>query len=162
MTSLTTCLWFDFGKAEQAAEFYTTVFDDCEIQGIDRYPEDSPGPAGQVMTARFRIGTQEFVGLNGGPNYTFSEAISFQIPCADQAEIDRYWDALTADGGQEGPCGWLKDRFGVSWQVVPVQLPQLLNQPDAERAQAAFGAMMKQTRPVIAEIQDAVAAVTTG
>lgn len=156
MSDLITCLWFDFGKAEQAAAFYAEVFDDVEILGTDRYPEDSPGPAGQVMTVRFRIGAHQFLGLNGGPNYSFTEAISFQIPCADQAEIDHYWDALT-DGGEEGPCGWLKDKFGLSWQVVPTRLPELLTHDDPAKAQAAFSAMMQQKRPVIAEIEDAAA-----
>ncbi|MGH3567050.1 MAG: VOC family protein, partial [Pseudonocardia sp.] len=122
------CLWFD-GQAEQAAAHYTTVFPHSKILGMTRYGPDMPGPEGSVLTVTFSLDGQQFVGLNGGPQFTFSEAISFQILCADQDEVDHYWERLS-DGGEEGPCGWLKDRFGVSWQVVPTALLDLIDDPD--------------------------------
>jgi predicted 3-demethylubiquinone-9 3-methyltransferase (glyoxalase superfamily) len=138
--TITPCLWFD-DQAEEAATFYTSVFEDSEILDVSHYGEDSPRPAGTVLTVRFRIRGQEFTALNGGPEFTFSEAISFEIDCADQAEVDRYWEAL-AKSGEEGPCGWLKDRYGVSWQVVPRRLPELLNAPDRAGAQRVMQAML--------------------
>jgi predicted 3-demethylubiquinone-9 3-methyltransferase (glyoxalase superfamily) len=140
MQTITPCLWFDT-EAEEAAAFYTALFDDSEILEVSHYGEDSPRPAGTVLTVQFRIRGQEFTALNGGPEFTFSEAISFQVDCADQAEVDRYWEGL-AKGGEEGPCGWLKDRFGLSWQVVPRRLPELLQGQDAAGAQRAMQAML--------------------
>jgi predicted 3-demethylubiquinone-9 3-methyltransferase (glyoxalase superfamily) len=151
------CLWFD-GQAEQAAQHYTSIFPNSEIAGITRYGPDTPGEEGAVMTVDFRLDGQPYVGLNGGPQFMFNEAISFQIMCADQEEVDRYWSRLS-DGGEEGPCGWLKDRFGVSWQVVPTRLYELLSDPDAERAQRAMQAMLRQHKIVIAEVERAADAV---
>ena len=140
-TPLTTCLWFDT-QAEEAATYYTSIFRDAKLGNISRYGEGGPRPAGMVITAEFELNGQRFVALNGGPEYTFTEAISFQIPCADQAEVDYYWEQLTADGGQPGPCGWLKDKFGVSWQVIPVVLGSLLGDPDPHKAARATQAML--------------------
>src|ERR1700712_1435947 len=120
-------LWFD-NQAEEAAEFYLSVFTNSRILEVARYTEAGPGPAGTVMTVEFELDGQRFVGINGGPHFTFDEAISFQIDCEDQNEVDYYWDRLV-DGGQESQCGWLKDRFGVSWQVVPVGMEAILNDP---------------------------------
>ena len=117
MSMFTTCLWFD-GKAQEAAEFYVSVFPNSSLDGLEYYPEGSRGEAGSVLTASFTLDGQKFIGLNGGPHFTFSEAVSLQIPCTTQGEIDHYWDLLTADGGEESMCGRLKDKFGFSWQVV--------------------------------------------
>src|SRR5215468_4460458 len=133
------CLWFDHGQAEQAAEHYVSIFPNSRILGVTRYGPDTPSPEGGVLTVDFSLDGQRYVGLNGGPEFTFSEAVSFQIMCADQDEVDHYWDRL-ADGGEEGPCGWLKDRFGVSWQVVPTVLDELIHDPDEARAQRAMQA----------------------
>ena len=126
MTELTNCLWFDT-QGEEAANFYVGVFDDSSLGDITRYGAGER--AGEVMTVEFTLCGSKFVALNGGPQFAFTEAISFQIPCVDQAEVDRYWDALS-EGGEEGPCGWLKDRYGLSWQVVPNRLTELLASPD--------------------------------
>ncbi|GAA2013270.1 VOC family protein [Nakamurella flavida] len=144
MAVMTTCLWFD-DQAEQAAEFYLSVFPNSAITGLTRQGPGGHGEPGQVVTVTFDLDGHPFMGLNGGPMFSFSEAISFQIPCADQAEIDRFWAALTADGGQEGRCGWLKDRFGVSWQVIPADIGELLGgEPAAAgRATAAMMTMGK-------------------
>jgi predicted 3-demethylubiquinone-9 3-methyltransferase (glyoxalase superfamily) len=150
----TTCLWFDT-QAEEAAQFYTSVFKDTRMGQVSRYGEAGPRPAGTVITAEFELNGQKFVALNGGPEYTFTEAVSFQIPCADQAEVDYYWDRLTADGGEPGPCGWVKDRFGLSWQVVPTVLSSLLSDPDPGRAAAATKAMMSMGKLDIAELERA-------
>lgn len=147
------CLWFD-GQAEQAAAHYTAVFPDSKVLGVTRYGPDMPGPEGSVMTVNFSLDGQQFVGLNGGPQFTFSEAISFQILCADQDEVDHYWRRLS-EGGEEGPCGWLKDRFGVSWQVVPTALLELVDDPDPGRAQRATQAMMGMSKIEIAELRRA-------
>jgi predicted 3-demethylubiquinone-9 3-methyltransferase (glyoxalase superfamily) len=120
-TPLTTCLWFET-QAEAAATFDTTIFPGAKLGSVSRFGQGGPRPAGMVITAEFEINGQQFVALNGGPEYSFTEAVSFQIPCADQAEVDYCWDRLTADGGQPGRCGWLKDKFGVSWQVIPAAL----------------------------------------
>ena len=147
------CLWFDT-EAEDAANFYTSVFPNSKIAEVSRYGEAGPREAGMVMTVAFELNGHRFVALNGGPEFTFSEAISFQINCADQAEVDRYWAALS-DGGQEGPCGWVKDRFGVSWQVVPEELPALLSDPDPDRAQRATRAMLSMGKLDLAAIRRA-------
>ena len=139
MRKITPCLWFDT-EGEDAARFYTSVFKNARILGISRYGDEGPR-AGSVMTVSFELDGEEFVALNGGPEYRFTEAVSFQISCADQAEVDQYWTALT-EGGQPGPCGWLKDRFGVSWQVIPTALPELLNHPDPATAHRVMAAMM--------------------
>ncbi|MFP5284066.1 MAG: VOC family protein [Actinomycetes bacterium] len=149
------CLWFDT-QAEEAAAFYCSVFPHSTILTVTRYPEGFPGEPGTVMTVEFDLDGQRYTALNGGPRFTFSEATSFQIDCADQAEVDYYWDALTADGGEEGQCGWLKDRFGLSWQVVPFALMEkTLADPDPTRAQRAVQALLQQTKIDIAEIQRA-------
>ncbi len=144
------CLWFD-GQAEQAAAHYISIFPNSRILGTTLYPPDAPGPEGQVMTVGFSLDGQEYVGLNGGPQFTFSEAISFQILCTDQEEVDHYWDRLS-EGGEEGPCGWLKDRFGVSWQVVPTRLPELVGDPDPGRAGRAMQAMLTMGKIDIGEL----------
>ncbi|GAA4204739.1 VOC family protein [Actinocatenispora rupis] len=153
MDKLNPCLWFDT-QAEEAAEFYTKVFPNSRIVEISRYADNVPDRAGTVLTVAFELDGTRFVALNGGPEFTFSEAVSFQINCADQAETDRYWEALT-DGGEEGPCGWLKDRFGVSWQVVPTEMMALLQDPDPARAARATAAMMQMKRLDVAAIRRA-------
>jgi predicted 3-demethylubiquinone-9 3-methyltransferase (glyoxalase superfamily) len=153
MPKQTPCLWFD-GQAEQAAAHYTAIFPNSEILGVTRYGPDAPGQEGAVMTVEFSLDGQHYVGLNGGPQFTFTEAISFQIHCADQDEVDHYWTKLS-DGGEEGPCGWLKDRFGVSWQVVPDRLLELVSDPDPGRAQRAMQAMMGMRKIVIGEVERA-------
>ena len=150
---ITTCLWFDT-QAEEAADFYVSVFDGSKILNTARYGDDGPGPAGQVMTVEFEIEGRKFLALNGGPAFSFSEAVSFVIDCSSQEEVDRYWSALTA-GGAESQCGWLKDKFGVSWQVVPSVLSQLLGGPDQEGAQRAMQAMLGMRKLEIAELQAA-------
>lgn len=145
MQRITPFLWFDT-QAEEAAHFYTSVFKNSRILEVVRYGDAGPGPAGSVMTVSFELDGQAFIGLNGGPeNYSFSEAISFQIHCETQDEVDHYWGALT-DGGEPGPCGWLKDKYGLSWQVVPAGLPELLSDPDAGKAQRAMQAMLSMSK----------------
>jgi predicted 3-demethylubiquinone-9 3-methyltransferase (glyoxalase superfamily) len=134
-------LWFDT-EALEAAEFYCSVFKDSSIGDVARYPEGSPGPTGEIMTVSFELDGQPFVGINGGPQFRFTEAVSFQIDCADQAEVDYFWERLTADGGEEVQCGWLKDRFGLSWQVVPAGMEELFTDPDPARSQRAMQAML--------------------
>ncbi|CAN7386074.1 VOC family protein [Arthrobacter sp. LjRoot14] len=150
---ITTCLWFN-SQAEQAADFYVSVFDDSKILNVARYGDVGPGPAGQAMTVEFEIEGRKFLGLNGGPAFTFTEAVSFVINCSSQEEVDRYWTALTA-GGSEGQCGWLKDKFGLSWQVVPSVMGQLLGGPDPAGAQRAMQAMLGMRKLVISELQAA-------
>ncbi|MFJ2814715.1 VOC family protein [Streptomyces sp. NPDC087294] len=137
----TTCLWYD-GQAEEAAEFYVSIFKDSRITRITHSTESGPGPVGSVLTVEFTLFGQRFVGLNGGPQFTFDEAISFQVPCADQAEIDHHWDRLMADGGRPLACGWVKDRYGLCWQIVPEMLVGLLTDPDPKKAARAMEAML--------------------
>ena len=153
MSKLSTCLWFD-DKAEEAARFYTGLFKDTSMGEILRYGRDTPGKEGAVMTVSFTLFGEEFVALNGGPEYHFSPAVSFMVKCADQAEIDRYWDAL-ADGGEEMQCGWVTDRFGVSWQITPAVLFDMLNDSDPQKAYRATQAMLKMVKLDIAELQRA-------
>jgi predicted 3-demethylubiquinone-9 3-methyltransferase (glyoxalase superfamily) len=153
MQTITPCLWFDT-QGEEAATFYTSIFRNSRILGVSRYGDSGPRPAGTVMTVSFELDGHQFVALNGGPEYVFNEAVSFQISCADQAEVDHYWTALT-EGGQPGPCGWLKDRFGVSWQVVPTALPELLNHPDPAAAQRVMAAMMTMGKIEVDELRKA-------
>ena len=134
------CLWFD-DRAEQAAELYTSIFPNSSIGQVTRYGPGMPSPEGSVMTVEFTLDGRPYTALNGGPQFTFSEAVSFQIMCTDQAEVDHYWDHLT-EGGEESMCGWLKDRFGVSWQVVPIGWMALLEDPDPERVRRASEALM--------------------
>ncbi|GGV04697.1 VOC family protein [Streptomyces filipinensis] len=149
-----TCLWFD-GQAEEAAEFYVSVFKNSSIGRVGRYTEAGPGPAGSVLVAEFTANGQKFVALNGGPQFRFNEAVSFQILCADQDEIDYYWTKLTEDGGEAGPCGWLKDRYGVSWQVVYDRMPDLIGDPDQEKAARTMKAMMAMGKLDVAALERA-------
>jgi predicted 3-demethylubiquinone-9 3-methyltransferase (glyoxalase superfamily) len=150
---ITTCLWFD-NQAEEAANYYLGIFKDSTLGGIVRYTEAGPGPAGSVLTVEFELNGQKFVGVNGGPMFTFSEAISFQIRCADQGEVDYYWSRLT-EGGEEVQCGWLKDRYGVSWQVVPAALIEMVSDPDPVRATRTTEAMFTMTKLDIAALRSA-------
>jgi predicted 3-demethylubiquinone-9 3-methyltransferase (glyoxalase superfamily) len=152
------CLWFD-REAEQAAAHYTAIFPNSEIVSVSRYGPDRPEREREVMTVEFSLDGQRYVALNGGPQFPFTEAVSFQIHCADQAEVDHYWSRLTV-GGEPGPCGWLKDRFGLSWQVVPVRLFELVGDPDPGRSQRATQAMLTMKRIVIAELERAADAVS--
>lgn len=150
---ITTCLWFD-NQAEEAANYYLGIFKDSTLGGIVRYTEAGPGPAGSVLTVEFELNGQKFVGVNGGPMFTFSEAISFQIRCADQGEVDYYWSRLT-EGGEEVQCGWLKDRYGVSWQVVPAALIEMVSDPDPVKAARTTEAMFTMTKLDIAALRSA-------
>ena len=162
MDKISPCLWFD-GQAEEAAKFYTSIFPNSRIDAIDRSPGETPsGPAGMVLNVNFSLDGRSFIGLNGGPDFKFNEAISLSIDCADQAEVDRYWDALLAGGGEESVCGWLKDRYGVSWQVIPRQLPQLLNGPDREAAARVLEAMLKMVKIDVAELERAARGASVG
>ena len=138
---ITTCLWFDT-EGEEAASFYCSLLPNSRIRDVQRYGEAGPRPAGTVMTVDFELDGRPYLALNGGPDFPFTEAVSFQISCTDQDEVDHFWAALSASGGEEGPCGWLKDRFGLSWQIVPTALPELLSDPDPERASRAMTAML--------------------
>jgi len=162
MNKISPCLWFD-GKAEDAANFYTSIFPNSRITSVDRAPGETPsGPADMVLTVGFELDGQSFIALNGGPEFAFTEALSLSIDCADQAEVDRYWDALLADGGQESVCGWLKDRFGVSWQVVPRRLPELVNGPDREAAARVLEAMLRMVKIDVAELERAARGEAVG
>lgn len=141
---IVTCLWFD-GKAQEAAEFYLSVFKDGSIGRVAHYNDAGPGEPGSVMVVEFTVNGQKFVGLNGGSEFTFNEAVSFQVPCADQAEADYYWAKLT-EGGEEGPCGWLRDRFGLSWQVFPSEVLDLVTDPDPAKAKRATEAMYQMKK----------------
>ena len=156
MKNLVTCLWFDT-EAEDAAKFYTSIFPKSKLGKITHYGSAGPRPEGTVMTVGFELMGQEFVGLNGGPEFTFNQAISLQVMCDDQEEVDRYWEQLSA-GGEEGPCGWLTDKFGVPWQVVPTALPRLLEDPDREKSQRVMSAMMTMKKIQIDELERAAAA----
>ncbi len=147
-------LWFDTQGLE-AAEFYCSVFPNSRIVSTARYPEGAPGPAGEIMTVEYELDGQRYVHINGGPQFTFSEAVSFQITCADQAEVDHYWESLTSGGGEESVCGWLKDRFGLSWQIVPNRLYELVSDPDPARAKAATEAMLQMRKIVVADLESA-------
>jgi predicted 3-demethylubiquinone-9 3-methyltransferase (glyoxalase superfamily) len=156
MNAITPCLWFDT-EGEEAANFYASVFPNSTIRDVSRYGEAGPRAAGSVMTVSFELDGQPFVALNGGPQFTFSEAISFQVSCKNQQEVDTYWSKLS-DGGEEGPCGWLKDRYGVSWQIVPTALPELLGDPDREKSQRVMRAMLEMKKIQIDELERAAAA----
>ncbi|HWO48855.1 MAG TPA: VOC family protein [Solirubrobacterales bacterium] len=158
---ITPNLWFDM-NAEEAANFYVDLFDDGRILNVARYPEGSPGPAGEVMTVEWELNGQKFVGINGGPQFQFSEAVSFMISCKDQEEVDYYWDRLTADGGKEGQCGWLSDRFGLAWQVVPEGMDEVFSDPDPAKAERSMAAMMKMKKLDIAELRAAAEGVPAG
>ena len=153
MPTTTPCLWFD-GQAEEAATFYTEVFPRSAITRVSRYGPDMPMPEGTVLTVEFHLDGQRYTALNAGPQFSFTEAVSFQIACADSGEVDHYWSRLT-EGGEEGPCGWLKDRFGLSWQVVPDGLDELMADPDPGRASRATQAMMSMRKIDIAAMRAA-------
>jgi predicted 3-demethylubiquinone-9 3-methyltransferase (glyoxalase superfamily) len=149
----TTCLWFD-GQAEEAAKHYTSIFKNSKIGSISHYTEAGPAPAGSVLMVEFELNGQKFVGLNGGPEFKFNEAISFQIHCKDQDEVDYYWNKLT-EGGEESVCGWLKDKFGVSWQVIPDGLVEMLTDADPEKAKRTTEAMFAMKKLDIATLKKA-------
>ena len=146
-------LWFDT-QAEEAAAFYVSVFKNSSVITTTRYTEAGPGEPGTVMTVEFELDGQRFVGINGGPQFSFDEAVSFQVTCESQEELDYYWERLS-EGGQAGPCGWLKDRFGLSWQVVPKGMDEVFADPDPERARRAMQAMLKMGKIDIAELRRA-------
>jgi predicted 3-demethylubiquinone-9 3-methyltransferase (glyoxalase superfamily) len=163
---ITPCLWFD-SQAEDAARYYTGIFKDSRIVAITRYGEAGREihgrPAGSVMTVEFELNGQPFTALNGGPHFKFNEAVSFQIMCRDQEEVDFYWDRLRQGGDPNAQqCGWLKDKFGLSWQVVPTGMVEMLNNPDREKADRAMDAMMKMKKLDIAELQRAYEGETAG
>jgi len=145
MPKITPFLWFD-NSAEQAAQFYTSIFRNSKILQTSRYPEGAPGPKGSVMTMKFELNGQEFIALNGGPHFKFNEAISFEVNCETQKEIDEYWEKLTSGGGKEVQCGWLKDKYGLSWQIVPAALGQLMAYKDPKKAKRVTQAMMKMVK----------------
>src|SRR4051794_19957208 len=147
-------LWFDT-EAEAAAEFYTSVFPNSRIVTKTYYNNAVPSQAGQVMTVEWELDGQRFVGINGGPQFQFSEAVSFQVDCEDQGEIDYYWEKLTSDGGSEGPCGWLKDKFGLSWQITPTGMDEMLSDPESERGERAMKAMFDMKKLDIAALRAA-------
>lgn len=157
---LTPCLWFD-GQAEDAARFYVSIFENAKLGKVSRYGQEGfdvhHQPEGKVMVAEFTIEGQNFVALNGGPQFKFSEAISFQVSCDTQEEIDHYWSRLTADGGQEGSCGWLKDKFGLSWQIIPSTIGSMMTDPDPAKPQRVMKAFMQMRKLDLAELQRAYA-----
>jgi predicted 3-demethylubiquinone-9 3-methyltransferase (glyoxalase superfamily) len=152
MDAFTTCLWFDT-QGEEAARFYTAIFPNSSVGKVTPYPTGER--AGQTMTVDFELNGSKFVALNGGPNFTFNESISFMVPCQDQAEVDHYWTSLTEGGGEESMCGWLKDRFGVSWQVVPAGLEEMLSSLDPARAERVSQALFQMKKIVIADLEAA-------
>jgi len=155
MTAITPCLWFDT-EGEEAAAFYASIFKNSRILHVARYGEAGPRPAGSAMTVLFELDGQRFVALNGGPQFSFSEAISFQVDCRSQKEVDEYWSRL-GEGGEEGPCGWLKDRYGVSWQIVPLRLTELLSDPHHETSERVMRAMLQMKKIDIAALEQAAA-----
>ena len=154
MDAFTICPWYDT-NGEEAANFYARLFPNSSVGKVTPYPDGER--AGQPMTVDFVLNGMKFVALNGGPDFNFNESISFEVPCADQAEVDRYWTALTEGGGEESMCGWLKDRYGVSWQIVPTQLEDLLSSSDPERAQRVTQALFQMKKIVIADLEAAAA-----
>ena len=153
MDRITPCLWFDT-EAEEAAAFYTSVFPNARIVHVSHYGSAGPRPEGMVMEVEFELDGRSILALNGGPQFRFTEAISLQADCRDQDEVDRLWETLS-EGGEEGPCGWLKDRYGVSWQIVPSRMYELIADPDPERAQRAIAAMLQMGKLDIAELERA-------
>jgi predicted 3-demethylubiquinone-9 3-methyltransferase (glyoxalase superfamily) len=153
MQKITTYLWFD-NQAEEAAQFYTTLFGDSRIVDVQRYSEGGPGPAGSAMMVTFELAGQRFLALNGGPQFKFTEAISLYVECEDQKEVDDLWARLT-EGGEESQCGWLKDKWGLSWQIIPRRLAELLSDPDPARAQRAMQAMLGMQKIDIQALEDA-------
>lgn len=156
MDRITPCLWFDT-EAEEAAQFYTSLFPRSRIVDVSHYGSAGPRPEGMVMTVDFELDGRSFVALNGGRDFRFTEALSFQVDCEDQDEVDRLWETLS-DGGEKGPCGWLKDRYGLSWQIIPRALPTLLADPDREKAQRVMAAMLQMGKLDVAELERAAEA----
>lgn len=155
MSKIIPCLWYD-GQAEQAANFYVTLLPDSRIDNVQRSPADNPSmKAGGVLVVEFTLAGQQYIGLNGGPEFRFTEAVSFQVRTEDQAETDRLWDALIANGGEESQCGWLKDRWGLSWQITPKRLLELIGDSDPGRARRAMEAMLTMRRIDIAALDRA-------
>ncbi len=154
MQKIVPTLWFDT-EAEEAANFYTSIFKESEIVNVSHYGEEGPRPAGMVLTVTFRLHGQEYIALNGGPDFKFNEAISFLVNCESQEEVDDLWERLTAEGGEEGPCGWLKDKFGVSWQIVPTILDRYLQDEDSAKANRVMKAMLQMKKIEIADLQRA-------
>jgi len=154
-TTITPCLWFD-NDLEEAAEFYTSVFPNSSVEGLTRYTDAGPGKPGEIAYGTFVLDGNRLLGIHGGPEFPFSQAVSFEVRCADQAEVDHYWAKLV-DGGEESQCGWLKDRYGLSWQIVPERLYELLEDPDPARAAAATTAMLGMRKIVVADLEAAVA-----
>jgi predicted 3-demethylubiquinone-9 3-methyltransferase (glyoxalase superfamily) len=144
MQKITPFLWFD-GKAEEAMNFYVSIFKNSKIVSVTRYGEAGPGPKGTVMTAKFELNGQEFVALNGGPQFTFTEAVSFVVNCATQQEVDEFWEKLSEDGNKSR-CGWLKDKYGLSWQVVPTVLVEMIQDKDAEKSKRVMQAMLQMDK----------------
>jgi predicted 3-demethylubiquinone-9 3-methyltransferase (glyoxalase superfamily) len=155
MKNIVPCLWFDT-EGEEAAKFYTSIFPSSKINSVARYGSAGPRQEETVMTVDFELDGVPFVALNGGPQFRFSEAVSFQVMCESQDEVDHYWSRLS-EGGEEGPCGWLKDKFGLSWQIVPTALPRLLTDPDREKSQRVMAAMLQMKKIEIAELEEAAA-----
>jgi predicted 3-demethylubiquinone-9 3-methyltransferase (glyoxalase superfamily) len=151
---ITPCLWFD-GRVDEAIDFYGTIFDDVRVDGVQRYGEGAPLPAGTILTATIVIAGQDLMVLNGGPHYKLSEAFSLYVPCETQEEVDYFWEKLSADGGEPGRCGWLKDKFGVSWQIVPTVLGELLGDKDSGKAQRVLHAMLQMNKLIIADLEQA-------
>jgi len=145
MQKITPFLWFD-NQAEEAAKFYVSIFKNSKIVGVTRYGEAGPGPQGRVMTVTFVLGGQEFIALNGGPHFKFTEAVSFVVNCTSQEEVDYFWEKLLEGGGKESQCGWLKDKYGLSWQITPTVLPELLQDKDPEKANRVMQAMLKMVK----------------
>jgi predicted 3-demethylubiquinone-9 3-methyltransferase (glyoxalase superfamily) len=154
MKPITPFLWFDT-QAEDAANFYVSIFTNSRIVNLSRYGEGGPGPKGTAMTVQFELNGHPFIALNGGPQFKFNESVSFSVQCETQEEVDSYWTKLTAGGGQEGPCGWLKDRFGLSWQVNPTILGKLLSDPDPQKSKRVMEAMLKMKKIEIEPLKKA-------
>lgn len=154
MQKITTFLWFN-DKAEEAANFYVSLFENSKINEVSRYGENTPGEAGQVMTVNFTMAGQEYIALNGGPHFSFTPAISLFVKCESQAEVDRLWNTLTADGGLESQCGWLSDKYGLSWQIVPTRLMELMSDPDPVKAGRVTQAMLQMKKIDTAVLQQA-------
>jgi predicted 3-demethylubiquinone-9 3-methyltransferase (glyoxalase superfamily) len=154
MHKITPFLWFDH-QAEEAMHFYVSIFKNSKVLSVSRYSENVPGLGGKVMSVTFMLNGQEIMALNGGPQFNFTEAISLFVSCETQAEVDDLWAKLTADGGEEGPCGWLKDKFGLSWQIIPTALGELMNDPDPQKSKRVMDAMLKMKKIEIAALRAA-------
>jgi predicted 3-demethylubiquinone-9 3-methyltransferase (glyoxalase superfamily) len=155
MQKIVPCLWFDT-EGEEAAQFYTSVFPNSKITEVTRYGSAGPRAEGSVMTVSFELDGQRFTALNGGPDFKFNEAVSLEVHCKDQEEVDKYWNTLS-EGGEEGPCGWLKDKFGLSWQIVPTILYELISDPDREKSQRVMAAMLQMRKIEVDELEKAAA-----